>query len=105
MSDARFVKHVHMTHPETMAFFIFQPGDEVPDWVFEKDPLISERLYEFPGTYSPEETDIAYANLNVSELKALLATRGLATSGTKQELIDRLEENDLELALEKEEAK
>lgn len=46
----------------------------------------------------------AYKEYKVSELKELLSKRGLPTSGTKNELIGRLEENDAQKPEEEPEA-
>lgn len=43
---------------------------------------------------SVEETDSEYNEYTVTELKEMLSNRELSTSGNKQELIDRLEDDD-----------
>ena len=68
--------------------------EEKPSWV----QVAEEQLFDPEAAKStdepfPEELQ-EYSSMTVAELKALCAERGLAVSGTKNELIERLNLND-----------
>jgi len=78
----------------------FVPGDEVPQEVFdhasEREMDLDHLIYDDTedGEDVGVDADSVYAGLTVAELKEQLAERELPLSGTKAELIARLEESD-----------
>jgi hypothetical protein len=67
----------------------YDPGDECPS---EIEDQVDEANFE--GDDFEEDGEDGYTAMGVDELKDLLRDRGLPVSGTKPELIQRLESDD-----------
>lgn len=94
-----FKNHVHYTDPESGERTIFEPGDECPKWL---EPKIDPKNFEaedetIARSAKPAKSvkkEVNYATLGKEELVALAADRGLDPTGTKPQLIKRLEKHD-----------
>lgn len=74
-------------NPAGIAGIVLNPGESVVgDYVGDKADVVAE----------PEPEVVDYNILTVDELKAILDERGLAVSGTKDELVERLTDDDNE---------
>src|SRR4051794_26452427 len=101
MAD-KFQTHVNVRNPETGDSQWFKPGDSVPDWAEGQfDPKHLEEREDVDPTLPPPippragETD--YRKMKKAELEALAADRNLDFEGTKDDLVERLEESDAAL--------
>jgi len=92
-----FQTHVHVRNEETGDAAWFKPGDKAPSWTEGcVDPKHFEVKDEDGDVFDDEKAD--YSRMGKDDLVALAEDRGLDASGTKAEIIARLEENDAALA-------
>ena len=68
--------------------------EEVKEGPEEEEPEEEEPEEEEPEEEEPEEEEYDYVSMTKTELVELAEKRGLPVSGTKKEIISRLEEND-----------
>ena len=102
-------RSVAVHNPETGESHWFHDGDQLPTWadklvtnpkVFEplegsEDELNSRvsKMALAPDS-DPDNQPVEYEDMNKSQLEELLEERGLAKSGNKDELIERLRAHD-----------
>jgi hypothetical protein len=91
-----FQTHVYVSDPETGQNQWFAPGDKAPPWT---DGLVSEEHFKEPevdedGNPIPEAKPVDYSKLLKEDLIALADDRGLDSTGNKDDIIERLVEND-----------
>lgn len=72
------------------------PGDSVPEWADElvTNPKLLEGEDEVEETESEAPGGDGYDDMNKEELQSVLEDRDLPVSGNKDELIERLREDD-----------
>lgn len=90
-----FQTHVHVRNPETGDAQWFKPGDKAPDWT---EGYVDDAHFEVPAdAEEPFDTTLDYGKLNKSDLVTLAEDRGIDATGTKDDIIGRLEESDAAL--------
>lgn len=95
-------RHVAVHDPVTREAHWFYPGDKLPEWAEDlvTNPKVfigesEESQAEKPEEMVVEETKaVNYSGMNISQLDLLLEERGLATSGNKNDKIERLKAHD-----------
>jgi hypothetical protein len=91
-----FQNHVHVSNPETGQAQWFAPGDKAPDWT---EGYVDDANFVEEGSEAAEAFDstVDYTKLKKDELVTLAEDRGIDASGTKEDIIGRLEEADAAL--------
>lgn len=99
MAGEMLGSYVHITK-EDGSVVVLEPGQAVPDWAAEivtNPKAFADQTVETESEdESEEEESGGYADLDVEGLKSALKDRELPVSGTKPELIARLEQDDAE---------
>ena len=99
----KLTSFVHVQDPDTGNYVVFGPDDELPGWAAEQitnPSAFEEKSAEVPEPGSsrlsddvpPTEQACALEELSKAELEELAEEKGVAKSGTKEDIIARLRE-------------
>jgi hypothetical protein len=88
MAKQRLARYVHVRHPVQGTRHVFGPKDDLPDWAYD---AITPSAFAPGGERPAKAKGSDLLQLSKAELVSMAEAKGLPVSGTKQELVDRLE--------------